>query len=114
MTERLLLENAFVVSMDPEIGDQHGCDILVEDGGYRRGDRLLVFVNGAGGMTEMELYTLYGEIEMNLADRGIAAAGCKVGSYLTTQELSGVSVSFCAVDDEMLRLWNAPCNVGKF
>ena len=32
MTERLLLENAFVVSMDPAIGDVYGCDVLVDDG----------------------------------------------------------------------------------
>jgi cytosine/adenosine deaminase-related metal-dependent hydrolase len=32
VTGRLLLENAFVVSMDEAIGDVPGCDILVEDG----------------------------------------------------------------------------------
>lgn len=90
------------------------CDILVEDGEYKRGDRLLVMVNGAGGMTAMELYTLYGEIADNLTERGMVIAGCKVGDYLTTQELSGVSLSLCVVDDEMIRLWNAPCHVGKF
>lgn len=89
-------------------------DILTADGGYSKGDRLLVFVNGAGGMTEMELYTLYGEIEAHLTGQGFNVAGCKVGSFLTTQELSGVSVSLLAADDEMLRLWKAPCNVGKF
>ena len=90
------------------------CDILTEDGSYEKGARLLVFINGAGGMTEMELYTLYGEIEAHLTGQGFSVAGCKVGNYLTTQELSGVSVSLCAVDNEMLRLWYAPCNVGKF
>lgn len=89
------------------------CDVLIEDGGYEPG-KILVFVNGAGGMTAMELYTLYGEIEMYLAQLGFEVSGCKVGDYLTTQELSGVSVSLCTVDDEMLRLWNAPCRVGKF
>jgi dihydroxyacetone kinase-like protein len=74
----------------------------------------MVFVNGAGGMTEMEQYTLYGEIESHLVGQGFHVEGCKVGNYLTTQELSGVSVSLLAVDDEMMRLWNAPCNVGKF
>ena len=32
MIERTLFENAFVVSMDPTVGDLHGCSILVEDG----------------------------------------------------------------------------------
>jgi len=51
------------------------CGILTEDGGYLPGERLLVFVNGAGGMTEMELYTLYGEIESYLAGQGFHVEG---------------------------------------
>ncbi len=90
------------------------CDILIEDGGYKQGDKLLVFVNGAGGMTAMELFTLYGVIEEYLNGKGFFVAGCKVGDYLTTQELSGVSLSLCRADDEMIRLWNEQCAVGKF
>lgn len=90
------------------------CKTLAEDGGYSAGDRLLLMVNGAGGMTMMELSILYGELADAFAARGLEIAGCKVGSYLTTQELSGVSVSSCAVDGEMLALWNEPCRVGQF
>lgn len=90
------------------------CAKLIEDGGYRVGDRLLVFVNGAGGMTTMELSTLYGDVHAYLASLGMAVAGCRVGNYLTTQELSGVSLSLAAVDDEMIAFWQDPCEVSQF
>ena len=41
-------------------------------------------------------------------------AGCKVGNFLTTQEMSGVSVSFAKVDERMLALWNDPCDAPAF
>ena len=39
------------------------CDRLLEDAEYEPGSRLLVMVNGAGGMTMMEMATLYGDVE---------------------------------------------------
>lgn len=87
---------------------------LVEDGEYKAGDDMLVFVNGAGSMTMMEMSILYGEINTYLVSRGLKVAGCKVGNYLTTQELSGVSVSFCSATEDMLELWRAPCHVSQF
>lgn len=90
------------------------CDKLIEDGMYAKGDRLLVMINGAGGITMMEMSIFYGDVKRRLEERGFHISGCKVGNYLTTQELSGVSVSLCAVDDEMLTLWNAPCKVSCF
>ena len=90
------------------------CDKLIEDGAYAQGNRLLVMINGAGGMTMMEMSIFYGDVKRYLEKRGFDVVGCKVGNYLTTQELSGVSVSLCAVNDEMLELWNAPCKVSYF
>lgn len=90
------------------------CDRLLEDGEYEEGSKLLVMVNGAGGMTMMEMATLYGDVETELRLRGYFPVGCKVGNYLTTQETAGVSLSFVSVTDEMLELWRDPCNVPAF
>lgn len=89
-------------------------DKLVEDGGYRAGDELLAMVNGSGGMTMMEMSIFYGELKDYLESMGMRVVGCKVGNYLTTQELSGASVSLCSVTKEMLSLWRAPCEVSAF
>lgn len=90
------------------------CDKLIEDGEYKAGDQMLVMVNGSGGMTMMEMSILYGEIKDYLESLGMKVVGRKVNNYLTTQELSGASISMCSVTDEMLALWNAPCCVSAF
>lgn len=90
------------------------CGQLIEDGEYRAGDRMLVMVNGAGGMTMMELSTYFRDVKAYLESRGMTVAGCKVGNYLTTQELSGVSLSLLAADVEMLALWRKPCSAPAF
>lgn len=90
------------------------CDRLLEDAEYEPGSRLLVMVNGAGGMTMMEMATLYGDVEAELRLRGFEPVGCKVGNYLTTQETSGISLSLVSVNDEMLELWRDPCNAPAF
>lgn len=90
------------------------CDKLVEDGEYKAGDQMLVMVNGSGAMTMMEMSILYSEIKDYLESLGMKVVGRKVNNYLTTQELSGASISLCSVTDEMLTLWNEPCCVSAF
>lgn len=90
------------------------CDPLIEDGEYKAGEQVLVMVNGSGGMTMMEMSILFGSIKDYLAEKGITVAGGKAGNYLTTQELSGASVSMVAVTPEMLALWDEPCHVSYF
>ncbi len=87
---------------------------LIDDGEYKPRDRMLVMVNGAGGMTMMELSIFFRDIKAFLESQGMTVAGCKVGNFLTTQELSGVSVSLMNVDDEMLALWEKPCDAPAF
>lgn len=83
---------------------------LIEDGDYRAGEEVLVLVNGTGGSTAMELNIFYNELERFLRRNGLTAVGCSVGSYLTTQELAGLSVSLCAADSRMKELWERPCD----
>jgi dihydroxyacetone kinase-like protein len=89
-------------------------DILIEDFGYSRGDEILVLINGAGSTTMMELYIFFKDLNDYLTELGIGIHGVKVGNYLTTQELSGVSLSFCKTDRQMKELWDAPCNAPDF
>jgi phosphoenolpyruvate---glycerone phosphotransferase subunit DhaK len=89
-------------------------ETILDDYGIGRGDDVLVFVNGAGSTTMMELCIYYRELNRRLFDLGINIRGAKAGNYLTTQELSGISLSICRVDREMLELWKDPCDVGYF
>lgn len=84
-------------------------DMLIEDLPYQPGDEILLFVNGLGSTTCMELSIYYKDLCDYLESRGIAVyAGC-CDECLTTQELGGVSVSFCKVDETCKKLWDAPC-----
>lgn len=90
------------------------CNEIIEDLPYEPGDEVLILVNGAGGMTMMEMSIFYGDVRDVLTEKNLVPYAAKVGNYLTTQELSGLSLSFCRVDDEMKRWWEAPCRVPFF
>ena len=89
-------------------------DTIQDDFPLQRGNDILVFVNGAGGITMMELCIYYRELKLRLSELGVTVRGVKAGNYLTTQELSGISLSVCRVDGEMVDLWNDPCDVASF
>ncbi len=40
--------------------------------------------------------------------RGVAVARMLVGNYVTSLDMAGASVTLCQVDEELLRLWDAP------
>jgi dihydroxyacetone kinase-like protein len=75
---------------------------------FGRGDQVIAFVNGLGGSPLIELYVMYNEVARILAGHGVTAVRSLVGPYITSLEMAGCSVTLLRVDDEMLRLWDAP------
>jgi dihydroxyacetone kinase-like protein len=69
---------------------------------------VLPFVNGMGGTPQLELYLLYGEIERGLRDAGLEPLRPLVGSYITSLEMAGASLTLLELDDELVELWDAP------
>jgi dihydroxyacetone kinase-like protein len=69
---------------------------------------VLAFVNGMGGTPQLELYLLYGEVEGLLRERGLQPARNLVGSYITSLEMAGASLTLLELDDELKELWDAP------
>jgi dihydroxyacetone kinase-like protein len=47
---------------------------------------------------------------MILDQHGVPVARSLVGSYITSLDMAGVSVTLLRVDDELLSLWDAPVN----
>jgi dihydroxyacetone kinase-like protein len=72
------------------------------------GDGVLAFVNGMGSTPLIELYLMYGEVERRLAKAGITVSRSLVGNYITSLDMAGCSVTLLKLDDEMIRLWDAP------
>jgi dihydroxyacetone kinase-like protein len=72
------------------------------------GARVLAFVNGMGGTPQIELYLLYNEVDRQLRAAGLQPVRNLVGSYITSLEMAGASVTVLELDDELLSLWDAP------
>ncbi|MBV9280702.1 MAG: dihydroxyacetone kinase subunit DhaK [Chloroflexi bacterium] len=81
---------------------------IIEDLPFRRGDRVLAFVNSMGGTPLIELYVIYRKLHQILEGQGIAIARSLVGPYITSLEMQGTSITLLRLDDEMLRLWDTP------
>lgn len=83
---------------------------ILEDLPFKTGDRVLAFVNSMGGTPLLELYIVYRKLAQLLGDQGITIARSLVGPYITSLEMQGVSITLLRLDDEMIRLWDAPVN----
>jgi len=72
------------------------------------GSSVLVFVNGMGGTPALELYLLYGEVDRRLRAAGLEPVRNLVGSYITSLEMAGASLTVLQLDYELTALWDAP------
>jgi dihydroxyacetone kinase-like protein len=85
-------------------------DPVLGDLPYASGDAVIAFVNGLGGTPLLELYVMYAEVAAILARAGITVARSLVGSYMTSLDMAGCSVTLLRVDEELVGLWDAPVN----
>ncbi|WP_203568710.1 dihydroxyacetone kinase subunit DhaK [Aestuariimicrobium ganziense] len=70
----------------------------------------IVMLNGMGATPLLELYLMFGEVAKLLAARGIVPTRTLVGSYITSLEMAGCSLTVLEADEELLTLWDAPVN----
>jgi phosphoenolpyruvate---glycerone phosphotransferase subunit DhaK len=83
-------------------------EAVVSDLNAKRGSKVLAFVNGMGGTPLLELYLLYGEVDAALRKAGLEPVRNLVGSYITSLEMAGASLTVLELDDELIKLWDAP------
>jgi dihydroxyacetone kinase-like protein len=81
---------------------------IVSDLGLSRGDTVLAFVNGMGGTPLIELYGAFNSVNKILGGQGIGIRRSLVGPYITSLEMAGFSVTLLKLDDELVKLWDAP------
>lgn len=81
---------------------------ILEDKDIKSGTTVIVLVNGMGGSTLMELYSVFNEVNKFLKEKLIENVSPMIGSFSTTQETAGFSISLLIPDDLMLSLWRAP------
>lgn len=88
-----------------EIAD-FAVNAVLED--LRPSGPVIALVNGMGATPLLELYGFNAEVQRVLAERGVAVARTLVGNYVTSLDMAGCSVTLCQVDEDLLRLWDAP------
>jgi phosphoenolpyruvate---glycerone phosphotransferase subunit DhaK len=81
---------------------------VADDFPLASGDRVLAFVNGMGGTPLIELYIVYNELAKFLKGRGVTIERNLVGSYITSLEMAGCSITLLKLNDDFIKLWDAP------
>lgn len=85
-------------------------DRLLEELPAGRGERLSIMVNSLGATPLEELYILYRRVAQRMADRQVTLVQPLIGRYATSMEMSGFSLSLCALDSELEALLHAPAS----
>jgi dihydroxyacetone kinase-like protein len=94
------------LSSADDIAEQMTGAILADHDGAS--GRALLLVNGFGGTPSLELYLMYNAARRILQGRGIAIARSLVGSYVTSLEMAGCSITVTMLDDNLIKLWDEP------
>ena len=90
------------------------CDMLVGDLPFENGDEIIVLINGAGATSMMEMSIVAQDIEKYLSSKGIKVWDSVAGNFVTTQEMTGLSLSFLKLDHELKQLWLEPCSTPAY
>jgi dihydroxyacetone kinase-like protein len=97
--EKLLPADALVEKM---------MDRLLPDLPFARGDEVCLLINDLGATTMMELLIVNRKTHAILDDKGIAVHDTLIGSYCTSQEMAGFSISLMRLDDELKTYYDMP------
>jgi phosphoenolpyruvate---glycerone phosphotransferase subunit DhaK len=81
---------------------------ILKDVSYKSGDPVLLFVNGMGGTPLIELYIVYRKAAQIAEQHGLKVVRNLVGPYITSLEMAGTSITLLKMDDDLIKLWDAP------
>ena len=81
---------------------------ILKDLSLKRGQEALLLVNGFGGTPTMELYLMVTAARKVLDGAGVKVVRHLTGSYVTSLEMAGCSITVTAADTDLLALWDAP------
>ncbi len=81
---------------------------VITDLPYKKGDDILLFVNGMGGTPLVELYIIYRKAAEIAKQHGLKIVRNLVGSYITSLEMAGTSITMLKMNDQLCKLWDAP------
>jgi dihydroxyacetone kinase-like protein len=81
---------------------------ILRDLAPKRGSEVLLLVNGFGATPLIELYLMVNSARRILDGAGITPARFLTGSYVTSLDMAGVSLTVSVLDGQAKMLWDAP------
>jgi dihydroxyacetone kinase-like protein len=83
-------------------------DPILQDLPFKAGDQVLLFVNSMGGTPAVELYIVYRKAYEIATGKGLKVVRNMIGPYITSLEMAGCSITMLKMDDDLIKLWDAP------
>jgi phosphoenolpyruvate---glycerone phosphotransferase subunit DhaK len=84
------------------------CEAILKDLAPKPGSEVLLLVNGFGATPLIELYLMVNSAKRILDGAGITTARFLTGSYVTSLDMAGVSITVSVLDGQAKELWDAP------
>jgi len=83
-------------------------EAILKDLAPGKGSDVLLLVNGFGATPLIELYLMVNSAKRILDGAGITAVRFLTGSYVTSLDMAGVSLTVSVLDHQTKALWDAP------
>ena len=83
---------------------------ILADFPLKRGDEVCLLINNLGSTTMMELLIVNSKINAILNAKGIKIYDTAMGSFCTSQEMAGFSISLTKMDSELKKYYDMPAD----
>ncbi|MEO8006303.1 MAG: dihydroxyacetone kinase subunit DhaK [Betaproteobacteria bacterium] len=81
---------------------------ILKDLSLKRGQETILLVNGFGATPLLELYLMVNAAHKLLADAGVKVVRHLTGSFVTSLDMAGCSITVTAASNEVIGFWDAP------
>lgn len=92
---------------------EHLTDAIDAELKPKKDQSVLLHVNGFGATPLMELHLIYDLAARYWEQRGLTICRSLVGNYTTSLDMAGCSITLTLLDDELIRLWDAPVHTAS-
>ena len=92
---------------------EHLANAINDDLKPEKGQKALLHVNGLGATPLMELHLIYNLAAQYWEKRDLDICRSLVGNYTTSLDMTGCSITLTLLDEEMIKLWDAPVNTAS-
>jgi dihydroxyacetone kinase-like protein len=99
LREKIMLADALVEKMMLQI---------LNDLPFKAGDKVCLLINNLGASTMMELLLVNKKVRSILQESAVKVHDTLIGSYCTSQEMAGFSISLLKLDEELRTYYDMP------